>query len=195
MKFSLIHKLKEAISKVLSLVPSASRLVTLLKALPGARHIPAPAKIGQLWVRQAESGLSVTIQGIYYILLLFTFFAVVYDIGNAGYVATISTNAVRVAAQDAAKHIDELTFIETQEVRLSPDALGRAQDVVNGLTGGKVAILQVKVTSLQKHDVIMILGHAHAALPVMGAVFGIDDVIIPVEAYAEPAYGISLEGQ
>jgi len=146
-------------------------------------------------VRQAETGLSVTVQAIYYILLLFMFFAVVYDIGNAGNVSVIATNAVRVAAQDAAKHIDEQAFIERQEVRLSSDALGRAQDVVNGLTGGNVTILQVKVTSLQTRDVIMILGHAHAALPVMGAVFGINDVIIPVEAYAEPAYGISLEGQ
>lgn len=151
-------------------------------------------RVGRL-ITQAETGLSVTVQAIYYILLLFIFFAVIYDIGNAGYVATIASNAVRVAAQDAAKRIDEQAFIEHNEIRLSPDALVHAQDVVNGMTGGHVAILAVKVTSQQYRDVIMIIGHAHAALPVMAAVFGISDVIIPVEAYAEPAYGIDLEGQ
>jgi len=165
--------------------PGAALLVFFAVQRPALRKL----------LRQAETGLSVTIQSIYYILLLFVFFAVVYDIGNAGYVTTISTNAVRVAAQDAAKHIDEQAFIDRQEVRLSPDAIGRAQDVVNGLTGGHVEILQIKVTSLKTRDVILIIGHARAALPVMGTVFGIYSVLIPVEAYAEPAYGINLEGQ
>ena len=39
------------------------------------------------------------------------------------------------------------------------------------------------------------IGIAIAALPVLGSLFGLNSVTIPVEAYAEPAYGLSQEGQ
>jgi hypothetical protein len=146
-------------------------------------------------IKKAESGFSITIQAIFYVYLLFFFFALVYDFGNVGYVQTIASNAVRVAAQDAAKEIDIDAFLETQEVRLSADALGRAQNVVNGMTGGRVTIDSVAVNSLQYRDVIVVRGTATAQMPVIGSVFGINAVQIPVEAFAEPAFGISLEGQ
>lgn len=144
---------------------------------------------------KAESGFTVTIQALYYVLLLFAFFALIYDFGNVGYVQSIASNAVRVAAQDAAKDIDPLVFLDTQEVRLSSGALGRAQDVVNGMTGGLVHVDSISVNSLEKRDVIVVKGTATADLPVIGSLFGFSTINIPLEAYAEPAYGISEEGQ
>lgn len=147
------------------------------------------------FLKKAESGFTITIQSIFYVYLMFFFFALVYDFGNVGYVQTIASNAVRVAAQDAAKEIDVQTFLDTQEVRLSTDALNRAQDVVNGMTGGKVTITSIAVNSLKYRDVIVVRGTATAQMPIIGSVFGINDVQIPLEAYAEPAFGISFEGQ
>lgn len=146
-------------------------------------------------IRQAESGFTITIQAIYYVFLLFFFFALVYDFGNVGYVQSIASNAVRVAAQDAAKEIDVQFFLDTQEVRLSNDALSRAQAVVNGMTGGKVIVNSVSVNRLQFRDVIVVQATATAQMPVIGSVFGINAVTMPVEAFAEPAFGISFEGQ
>src|SRR5512133_3804891 len=63
---------------------------------------------------RVESGYTVTIQAIYYTVLLFIFFALIFDFGNAGYVATVGTEAARLAAQDAAKNIDQQAFIDNQ---------------------------------------------------------------------------------
>jgi hypothetical protein len=147
------------------------------------------------FLKKAESGFSVTIQAIYYVYLLFFFFALVYDFGNVGYVQTIATNAARVAAQDAAKEIDVQTFLDTQEVRLSADALDRAQGVVDGMTAGQVTINSIAVNNLKFRDVIVVRGTATAQMPIIGSIFGINNVQIPVEGFAEPAFGISFEGQ
>ncbi len=145
--------------------------------------------------RKAESGFTVTIQALYYTIILFMFFALIYDFGNVGYVQSIGGNAVRVAAQDAAKDIDPLVFLETQEIRLAGGATGRAQTVVNGLTGNRVRIDSVSVNSLQTRDVIIVRATATANLPVIGSLFGFSTIDIPLEAYAEPAFGIEEEGQ
>jgi len=146
-------------------------------------------------LRNAESGFTVTIQAMYYTVLLFMFFALIYDFGNVGYVQSISSNAVRVAAQDAAKNIDPNVFLDKQEVRLNAGALGQAQSVVNGMTGGLVKIDNVAIQSLQKRDVIVVRATATAQLPIIGSLFGINSVQIPLQAFAEPASGIQTEGQ
>lgn len=145
--------------------------------------------------KRAESGFSITIQGLYYTMLLFIVFALIFDFGNVGYVQSIGSNAVRVAAQDAAKDIDPNVFLDTQEVRLATGALGRAQDVVDGMTNGLVSIDSISVNSLQTRDVIVVRGTATADLPVLNSLFGFAPVAIPLEAYAEPAFGIEEEGQ
>jgi hypothetical protein len=145
--------------------------------------------------RRAESGFTVTIQAIYYVLLLFFFFALIFDLGGAGYVYSISSNAVRMAAQDAAKNIDEQAFLTNQEVRLSNDALARAQALVSGMTGGHATITSLTINHQLVRDVIVVRANATASLPVLGSLCGLESVTIPVEGYAEPAYGISREGQ
>lgn len=145
--------------------------------------------------KKAESGYTVTVQAIYYTVLLFIFFALIFDFGNAGYVATVATNAARLAAQDAAKNVDQEAFINYQEVRLSADALARAQELVGDSTKGQVIVNSVAINHLSTRDVIAVYASATAAMPVLGSLFGIGSITFPVQAFAEPAYGIDQEGQ
>ena len=168
-------------------------IVDLLRWTPPSRWSPSHT-LSQLR-RKAESGFDVTIQAIYYILLLFIFFALIFDFGSAGFAATSGNEAMRMAAQDAAKNIDEMAFLNDQEVRLNNDALDRAQDLVTGMTDGNVTVTSVSISRLNTRDVIVVQGTAAADLPVLGSLFGMAPLSIQVEAYAEPAYGISQEGQ
>jgi hypothetical protein len=145
--------------------------------------------------KRAESGYTVAVQAIYYTVLLFIFFALIFDFGNAGYVATVATNAARLAAQDAAKNVDQEAFINNQEVRLSADALARAQELVSDSTKGQVKVNSVAINHLSTRDVIAVYASATAAMPVLGSLFGIGSITFPVQAFAEPAYGINQEGQ
>ncbi len=147
--------------------------------------------------KKAESGYTVTVQAIYYTVLLFIFFALIFDFGNAGYIATVATNAARLAAQDAAKNVDQEAFINDQEVRLNADALVRAQELVNDATDGKVKVTEVTKNYLEARgvEVIAVYASATAEMPVLGSLFGIGSITFPVQAFAEPAYGIDQEGQ
>ena len=150
------------------------------------------------WLRKrAESGYTVTIQAIYYTVLLFIFFALIYDFGNVGYVATVATNATRLAAQDAAKNIKWEAFVSDQKVILSPDAPARAQELVNDATGGRVKVTEVTKNYLEARgvEVIAVYASATAEMPVLGSLFGLGSITFPVQAFAEPAYGIDQEGQ
>jgi hypothetical protein len=147
------------------------------------------------WRVKAEAGFTVSVQIIYYTVILFVFFALIFDFGNAGYVATVATNSARLAAQDAAKNIDPDAFINNQEVRLSPDALTQAQTLVDDATDGRVKVTGVTVNRLDARDVIAVYASATAAMPVLGSLFGIGSITFPVQAFAEPAYGINQEGQ
>jgi hypothetical protein len=148
----------------------------------------------RMW-QQAESGYTVTVQAIYYVFVLYLFFALIYDFGQAGYVFTVASNAARMAAQDAAKNIDEDIFVIDQEVRLNDGALASAQEVADTMTGGRMTITSLRVSELDARDVIVVQGTAVAHLPILGAAFGMPTISIPVEGYAEPAYGIAEEGQ
>ena len=147
------------------------------------------------WRRRAESGQTISIQATYYILMLFIFFALIFDFGQAGYVFTIASNSARLAAQDAAKNIDQAAFFNDQEVRLAPDALTRAQEMVDGLTNSRMTIDALTISRLQTRDVIVLQAHVVVPLPVLGSALGLNSVTIPVEGYAEPAFGIDEEGQ
>lgn len=144
---------------------------------------------------KVESGYTITIQAIFYIFLLFIFLAFVFDFGLVGYLYSIATASMKVAAQDAAKNIDTTVFVNTQQIRLSDGALGIAQQEVTNMSGGKVQVLSLYVSHLATRDVIVITGHVDCPLPLLGSLFGLKMIIVPVQAYAEPAYGINQEGQ
>ncbi len=145
--------------------------------------------------RMAESGYTVAFQSIYYTILLFIFFALIFDFGNVGYAYTVTSNAARLAAQDAAKNIDPEAFINDQEIRLGANAIERAQELVSGMTDGKLQVTELTISRLDRRDVIIVRAMSYASLPVLSSLFGMQPVPIPVSAYAEPAYGISEEGQ
>lgn len=147
------------------------------------------------WKRIAETGYTVAFQSIYYTMLIFVFFALIYDFGNVGYVYTITSNAARAAAQDAAKNVDTDWFKSTQQIRLRPDALTRAQTIVSDFADGKIVVTALEISHLNTRDVIMLSAQAKANLPILSTLFGMGPVSIPVHAYAEPAYGINEEGQ
>lgn len=144
---------------------------------------------------KAESGFTVTIQAVFYIFLLFIFLAFVFDFGLVGNLYSIATASMKVAAQDAAKNIDTTDFANTQEIRLSADALAVAQQEVSDMSGGKVQVLSLRISHLDTRDVIVITGHVDCPLPLLRSLFGLQMLIVPVQAYAEPAYGIDQEGQ
>ena len=87
-------------------------------AIPAARAQPC-----------AERGYTVTFQATYYVFLLFMFAGLIYDFGGLGLAVSIASNATRLAAQDAAKNIDLQTYVDTQQIRLSGDALTAAQNL------------------------------------------------------------------
>ncbi|HEY3289357.1 MAG TPA: hypothetical protein VGK87_04440 [Anaerolineae bacterium] len=147
------------------------------------------------WKRIAETGYTVAVQSVYYTMLIFVFFALIYDFGNVGYVFTITSNAARAAAQDAAKNVDMEVFKNTQQIRLSPDALTRAQAIVSDFADRKIVVTGLEISHLSTRDVIMLSAQAKANLPILSSLFGMEPVSIPVHAYAEPAFGINEEGQ
>jgi hypothetical protein len=153
-----------------------------------------PGAVNRLW-RRAESGFTVTIQAVFYIFLLFIFLAFIFDFGLVGYLYSIGSASMKTAAQDAAKNVDTTDFATTQEIRLSENALAVAQQEVRDMSGGKVQVLSLRISRLDTRDVIVITGHVDCPLPLLGSLFGLQMVIVPVQAYAEPAYGINQEGQ
>lgn len=145
--------------------------------------------------KKLEAGYTITFQAIIYVFLLFAFLSFVYDFGYAGYMTSIATAAMRAAAQDAAKNIDVDLFADQQEIRLADDALDRARQVASDTSGGKVQVLSAEVSHLDTRDVIVLTGHVDVDLHLLGSIFGLKTIIIPIQAYAEPAYGINQEGQ
>ncbi len=145
--------------------------------------------------RRSESGYTVTFQAVYYTVMLFMFFALIYDFGNVGYAFSVTSNVARLAAQDAAKDIDTSTFINDQQIRLKSDALARAQNYVDGMTNGRMKITSLTINHLNTRDVLVLQAYTTADVPVLHSLFGLAPVTLWISAYAEPAYGISREGQ
>jgi hypothetical protein len=149
------------------------------------------------WLRErgVESGYTIIFQATYYTFILFMLMGFIFDFGGVGYAIAIANNATRLAAQDAAKNIDVQRYIDDQEIRLNGDAEQVARDMVSGLTGGQVQVTGVSVNKMTTRDVITVQAQATVGLPILGTLFGLGDITIPVEAYAEPAFGVGEEGQ
>ena len=182
-----------------------SRLVSIHQRLFGNLNregwdqtaIGGIANRSRFWVRAsgAEAGYTVIFQATYYTFILFMLMGFIFDFGGVGYAIAIASNATRLAAQDAAKNIDVQQYIDDQEIRLSADAEQVARDMVSGLTSGQVNVTSVAVNKLATRDVIVVQAEATVDLPILGTLFGLGDISIPFEAYAEPAFGVGEEGQ
>ena len=62
---------------------------------------------------------------------------------------------------------------------------------------GKVTVTSVRVNPIDERgvDVIAVYATATANMPVLGSLFGLGSITFPIQAFAEPAYGIDEEGQ
>ena len=152
--------------------------------------------------KQAESGVTITIQAIYYIFILFLFFALIYDFGHVAYTASAGRSVAQMAANYAAKAVDYSVFLTNQEVRLNEDGARKgAEEYVNVIAPSHGAPLidldpgSPKVVSVGARDLIKVEGTVKARTPFLGYLFGINDITINVEGYAEAAFGVGSEGQ
>ena len=143
----------------------------------------------------AEAGYTIIFQATYYTLLMYMFLGLIYDFGGVGYAIVIANNAVRLAALDAVRNIDTQKYFDTQEIRLDSNAEQSARDMVSGLTAGGVEVTSVSVNHLVTRDVILVSAEVEVGFPILGSLFGMNPVTVPIQAYAEPAFGIAEEGQ
>ena len=166
------------------------------------RQRPQLRRICQRLRRHAESGVTVSIQSIYYIFILFLFFALIYDFGSVAYTASAARSVAQMAANYAAKAVDSNVFLANQEVRLNEDgARTSAENYVNVIAPGHGAphidldAGSPKVVSVGPRDLVKVEGSVKARTPFLGYLFGINEIEIQVEGYAEPAFGAGAEGQ
>jgi hypothetical protein len=157
----------------------------------------------QKFIRKCESGMDVTFTAMSYTMLLLALLALVYEFGRLTYISSVSYNAARVAAQEAAKNIDWQLFQSSQEIFFTDQSLVTAQTTYDALTDtvipppipGKFEVYRTKLPNGQKF--IRIQVQTMVTLPVLDSLSlaSIPPVMLTVEAYAEPAYGIDEETQ
>jgi molecular chaperone DnaK (HSP70) len=161
----------------------------------------------QQLTRRAQTGLGVTYTAMWYTLILFMLFAMVFDFGRVAYISSVSYNAARVAAQEAAKEVDPNRSVYEQEVFLVTQAVhDRGIDTYNLLTDNVIpaplAIPDVSsFTTPQGRTFVRVEVKTVAKLAMLNGLLGdLNATLIPpiqltVEAYAEPSYGIDEELQ
>ena len=66
-----------------------------------------------------EQGFSTTVQGLFYVVLLWWCFGLIYDLGGAAYLAARLRSATMLAAQDGAKELDLVEFYRTDGVQIA----------------------------------------------------------------------------
>lgn len=143
---------------------------------------------------RAEGGFSTLIQGLFYVVLLWMCFGLIYDIGGAVLASTRLRSAAFLAAQDGAKMVDTLHYQRFQEWRLSQRAVGRAMQVFDGATQGMNANAYVAVVTQGRRDMVVVTARAPVRMRILGN-FGVPDIELRADAFAELTYGISGEGQ
>jgi hypothetical protein len=153
------------------------------------------------WIHRCESGMGVTFTAIWYIFLLFMLLAMVFDFGRVAYISSVSYNAARVAAQEAAKNVDKDAFAAGQDIVFTNNSMVVADATYRLLTDGVIPPYVAgsfraerrKLPNGQKFFRIEV--QTSARLAMLESMFGIPPVLLTVEAFAEPAYGIDEEQQ
>jgi hypothetical protein len=154
------------------------------------------------WLRfkaQAELGMDVAFQGIWYSLLLFMLFVVVMQMGQVVYQVSGVYNAARAAVQEGAKEIDRGKFVNENLVELAPAAaIDTALDTFDTVAGELDADATVSADTIRGQRVL----HMQVELPIqftiLNSMFGdtvIPDITTTIDVYAEPTFGISQENQ
>jgi hypothetical protein len=154
----------------------------------------------QRLIRQAESGVTLSIQSIYYIFILFLFFALTYDFGNVAYTASAGRAAAyAIAYKAAANSLDTSVFLPNQEVRRNEDgARTTAEAAVGEVVAEGMPLIEnfdFELRSIGPTDIAVVKGTVDARTPLLGYLFGINVITINVEGYADAPFGAGVEGQ
>jgi len=146
-------------------------------------------------VHSLERGFSVTVQGLFYVVLLWWCFGLIYDLGGAAYLAARLRSAAMTAAQDGAKELDLLEFYRTDGVQLAHDsARARAQITFARQMNGIPCEIDVSVQSGALRDFVVVNARTVAPMRVM-QVFGMHDLTLNARFTAEAVPGIDAQYQ
>jgi hypothetical protein len=137
-----------------------------------------------------ERGQSITVMLILLIPLLVLVIGLVYDLGNVAAAQTIAQDVADLAAQDAAKQIDEEHFAATQEVILTPDAIWYASFWVDYMTGGAMDVTSLYTTP---DGQVVLEGEVTVRTRLLGMI-GLPTIQRHVTAVARPRFGAQREG-
>ena len=162
-------------------------------------------------IRQSETGLDVTFTAIGYIILMFIMLTMVHDFGRIAYVSSVSYNAARAAAQEAAKQVDVNAFLSGQEIVFNTQVNNAAWQKYDEMTNGVIPPLlppfQVDTHNIRDgQKMVRIEVHTMVSFSTLNGFLSayhgdsepptiIPPVELTVEAYAEPAFGINKETQ
>ncbi|MCX6017180.1 MAG: hypothetical protein NTZ50_01525 [Chloroflexi bacterium] len=146
-------------------------------------------------LRSAECGFSTTVQGLFYVVLLWWCFGLVYDLGGAAWLSARLRSAAMSAAQDGAKELDTAAFYRTDALQLNYDAArARAQAVFAQQMTGLDSAIDVSVQSGVLRDFVVVNARVRAPMRVM-SVFGLHDLTLTTSFAAEAVPGIAIEYQ
>lgn len=146
-------------------------------------------------LRRAERGFGTTVQGLFYVVLLWWCFGLVYDLGGAAWLSARLRSAAMSAAQDGAKEIDTAAFYRTDALQLSYDAArSRARSVFAQQMAGLDSAIDVSVQSGALRDFVVVSARVRAPMRVM-RVFGLHDLMLTTSFAAEAVPGIAVEYQ
>lgn len=149
--------------------------------------------IGRL--RKLEQGFGTTFQGILYVAALWWCFGLVYDLGNAAYIAARLRSATIAAAQDGAKFIDRDAFYRGDGIQLNYDgARQRARAVLAQHMGPIAVTADVSVQSGVLRDFVVVDAQSVVQMRVL-RVFGLREIPVNARASAEAVHGIDDEYQ
>lgn len=138
-----------------------------------------------------ELGQSFILMLLVILPLLLLVLGVAYDLGNVAAGVVIAQNAADLAAQEAGKLVDVDYFVRWQEVRLRPEAVLVAQQVVSDLTDGAFRVDAIYV----EEGFILVEGQVSVQTPFLQAFLGIPRITRPVQGAAEIAHGAEAEGE
>lgn len=90
--------------------------------------------------KRVEKGQSTLVFALGMVVLMWLLIGLMDDLGRLALAEIRALDAVELAAQDAANWVDTNIFWGAQEVKLSPAAMGHAQQTASALSDGRVTL-------------------------------------------------------
>jgi len=145
--------------------------------------------------RRFEEGFATSVQGVFYVVLLWWCFGLVFDLGGAAYRSARLRSAAVSAAQDAAKYVDVAEIYRSDRLQIDAGAArARAQTVFHRAMAGIPAEIAVSVQSGVLRDFVVVDARTIAPMYILRG-FGMRDLTLTVHFAAEAVPGIEDEYQ